>query len=204
MRCRMTTESKNARSWEQLLSEELLVRFCAPTLAGIKAASLFTCRYEEKQEMIREIKELNRLLTDKGICVIPLRFEKGRCLVYMFRPAELKRCLSCSESREILREMGYGEGSIGTDITALARRIKGAEEFPHEIGLFLDYPAEDVKGFICHKGQRCKTVGTWKVYGDEEAARKTFQRYQKCTEIYCREAAKGVSIRTLAVAGAAG
>ena len=65
--------------------------------------------------------------------------------------------------------------------------LKGDEskEFPHEVGLFLSYPPEDVKGFIDHRANGFKYAGLWKVYGDEEKARSLFAKYKKCTEIYC-------------------
>ena len=47
--------------------------------------------------------------------------------------------------------------------------FKGDEsgEFPHEVGLFLSYPPEDVKGFIAHRANDFKCAGLWKVYGNE-------------------------------------
>ena len=36
----------------------------------------------------------------------------------------------------------------------------------------LGYPAEDVQGFIENETKECKCVGCWKVYGDEEKAKK--------------------------------
>ena len=79
--------------------------------------------------------------------------------------------------------------------------FKGDEsgEFPHEVGLFLSYPPEDVKGFLEHRP--CKCVGCWKVYENEEAARKTFAKYKACTRVYCRQLASGIDIERLTVAG---
>ena len=44
-----------------------------------------------------------------------------------------------------------------------------------------------------------KWVGGWKVYGDEEAAKKQCARYRKCTEIYRDLFAKGKSVEQLTV-----
>ena len=79
--------------------------------------------------------------------------------------------------------------------------FKGDEsgEFPHEVGLFLSYPPEDVKGFLEHKP--CKCVGCWKVYENEEADKKTFAKYKACTRVYCRQLASGIDIERLTVAG---
>ena len=80
--------------------------------------------------------------------------------------------------------------------------FKGDEsgEFPHEVGLFLSYPPEDVKGFIDHRANNFKCTGPWKVYGDEEKARSLFAKYKKCTEIYCALWQSGSKLEQLAVA----
>ena len=80
--------------------------------------------------------------------------------------------------------------------------FKGGEsgDFPHEVGLFLSYPPEDVKGFIENHAANAKCTGVWKVYGDERQARQTFDRYKKCTQTYCERWRSGVELDRLAVA----
>ena len=43
-----------------------------------------------------------------------------------------------------------------------------------------------MEGFIREKARRAKCTGAWKVYGDEEVARKTFALYKRCTRA-CRD-----------------
>ena len=81
----------------------------------------------------------------------------------------------------------------------LIERLRAYDEFPHEIGLFLSYPPEDVKGFIEHHAADFKYAGLWKVYGDEQRARDLFAKYQRCTEIYFQRLHAGSSIAQLAV-----
>ncbi len=168
------------------MSEDIFVFHCAPTLAGIKSGSLFTCDYARKSEVQSSIRELNRRLTPKGLRVLPLRYSEKKVLVYVYRPCGLARDLDRKEAREILREAGYSAADADKSVMELMRRINESGEFPHEIGLFLSYPPEDVRGFIEKGGRDCKCVGTWKVYGDEEAARRTFSEYKRCTSDYCR------------------
>ena len=80
--------------------------------------------------------------------------------------------------------------------------FKGDEsgEFPHEVGLFLSHPPEEVKGFIAHRANDFKCAGLWKVYGNEEKARSLFAKYKKCTEIYCALWQSGSKLEQLAVA----
>ena len=168
------------------MSEDRLVFHCAPTLAGMKSGSLFASSYSDKAELVSEMRSLNRRLSHKGLWVLPLRYSEGRALVYVCRPRCLARDLGSGEARKILSEVGYDSFCPARSLTVLARRLEKGEAFPHEIGLFLGYPPEDVRGFMEKGGRDCKCVGTWKVYGDEEKARRTFSRYKHCTNVYCR------------------
>lgn len=70
------------------MSEELLVRHCAPTLMGLKTGNMFSCRFETKEDERCSLTELNRRLGEKGIRVIPLRHQSRikRCVVECFTP----------------------------------------------------------------------------------------------------------------------
>lgn len=182
------------------LIDELLVRCCAPTLAGIKTGSVFSCPYESREALIGELRRLNRCLSPRGIRLAALRFGATRALLYLFRPAELARDLSGRCAREILSEAGYEGGCAGKCMQCLIRRLREGEDFPHEIGLFLSYPPEDVRGFIDNKARNFKFCGHWKVYGDEEKARRLFDKYNRCTESYCRFFRAGFGVERLAVA----
>ena len=70
-------------------------------------------------------------------------------------------------------------------INRLAQRIRESDSFPHEVGVFLDYPLEDVIGFIENAGANYKLCGCHKVYGDEVKAARTFSNYAKCRNFLC-------------------
>lgn len=182
------------------MSEELLVLHCSPTLAGIKTGNLFSCPSESKAQTIRDIRRLNQILAPKGLCILPLRYWEGRVLVYVFRPAGLERDLSDEKALSLLRSAGYQCESTRQCIMELARRLKENRTFPHEIGLFLSYPPEDVKGFIENRARNCKCVGCWKVYGDEQRALARFLQFKNCTMRYCKQWASGVGVERLTVA----
>ena len=128
--------------------EKYLIEHCAPTLASLKTASLFS--YHAAQDPEDDVKHLNRI----------------------FRGA----------------------------IERLRMRLASGDGFPHEIGLFLGYPVEDVLGFIENAGQNCKCCGCWKVYCNECEAVRTFARYKKCRDIYKRLWQEGRSVLQLTVA----
>lgn len=68
----------------------------------------------------------------------------------------------------LLHEIGY----IDTDLkqvlpvfrTHYQQYLKEKKVFPHEMGLLLGYPPEDVKGFIHNQGKNYLYSGYWKVY----------------------------------------
>ena len=183
------------------MSEEYLIRNCAPTLAGLKTGSMFTCPCEDRETLLATIRQLNRRLRAKGLRLLPLRFSDAKALLYLFRPAKLRRDLSQTEAEALLRRHGYDTGSCEKCVVQLAKKLRRKEEFPHEIGLFLGYPPEDVQGFICQGPDCCKCTGCWKVYGDEEAARKKFAQFKHCTSVYCKRWAEKGNLDRLAVAG---
>ncbi len=181
---------------------DLIIRHCSPTLAGIKTGSLFSCLYSTREEVKVQLQMLNSQLKCKGLRVLPLKFSKARVLIYVFRPDRLSNDLKSSKASGILHERGYDCSTADRCVMRLISRIRESEEFPHEIGLFLGYPPEDVCGFIENRAD-CKCTGAWKVYGDVEKAQLLFSRYKKCTELYCQRWANGSSLDRLAVRAAA-
>lgn len=183
------------------MSAEMIVRHCSPTLAGMKTGNIFSCLFTDEKEMKESVRCWNRVLGKKGLRILPLRYTEGRALIYVFRPSHLSQDLRHDTADRILKERGYNPEASGQCVLQLMRRLGECEEFPHEIGLFLGYPPEDVSGFIENKAGACKYVGCWKVYGNVEAAQKLFAKYKKCTDVYCAHLAKGKSIERLTIAG---
>ena len=177
--------------------EEMMVRNCAPTLAGIKVGSLFNCRCLSGRDVFDRIRSLNNRLLSHGIRIIPLSTSDSSTLVYVYRPDKLAVYLKQDDVRTILEDLDYPAYDADLCVRELVDRLYEQDVFPHEIGLFLGYPAADVKGFMEHHARDCKCVGCWKVYGDEKAAQKLFDKYRKCTDIYCRLYGSGSSLEKL-------
>ena len=181
------------------ISKELLVRHCSPTLAGLKTGNIFTCAIGNKKELHGALRRINGTLGPKGLRILPLRYSDKNVVLYLYRPAKLASDLTDHCARCILEKQGYDREDADGCLRCLIRRMRTSESIPHEIGLFLGYPPEDVKGFMENGTRACKCIGCWKVYGDEESARKTFDLYRKCTSVYCRKLSEGCSVEKLTV-----
>ena len=115
-----------------------------------------------------------------------------------YRRKLLERILEQPAVLALLARFGYRAGdAIEAHLEYLSMRIRLQKSFPHEVGLFLGYPAEDVEGFIENKGRGFACAGYWKVYANEEETRALFQRYTDCTERLCARLGRGTPMAEL-------
>lgn len=181
------------------MSEEMILKHCAPTLARIKTANLFSCSVESKEELTESLRKYNRQFVKKGLRILPLSYKDGRALVYIYRPQLLAQDLKHSYAKGLLGGLGYIPESAELSVVRLIGRINEVQGFPHEIGLFLGYPPEDVKGFIEEGSRNYKCKGCWKVYSDVDKARRLFEMYRHCASVYNRKWLQGRSLDKLTV-----
>lgn len=179
------------------MSDEVIVSQCSPTMAGLKTGNMFSVQYSSKTETVERIRGLNRRLAPCGLRMLPLRYMKNRVLVYMYSPKRLNADLAKPQTRQLLGSLGYDVDCADGCIAQLCRRMVSGEAFPHEVGLFLGYPVEDVRGFIENKAEGFKFSGLWKVYGDVNAAKMRFESFEKCTRDNCRKLKSGCSLEQL-------
>lgn len=168
--------------------EEYFIQYASPTLASIKPASLFTCLNPDVEGTMRWIDYWNEHMATSGIGLTAMKSTNHSVLIFMYRKSQLDKVLRDPEIRLFLKDYGYDTAHYSMEgfLKHLKVRMNASEQFPHEIGVFLGYPLEDVIGFITHRAQDSKCAGTWKVYGDAEKAQKTFCRFRKCRDVYCR------------------
>ena len=175
--------------------ENMLAFHAAPTLMGLKCGSLPTFSSQEF-----DLAEVARMFG--GGCFgkrISARFIRRcacRTLSYVYDRQLLDERLSDRAVKEFLSGYGYSPFfSTEQCLDRLCVRLC-EKDFPHEIGIFLGYPLEDVKGFIANCGQGCKLCGMWKVYGDVERAKALFECYKQCRIRLCRELENGKQLRS--------
>ena len=104
---------------------------------------------------------------------------EGRTVYLLYRREQMEKLLKSRETRSFFQSFGYSSMELSKALSGLAARYglyaEGKGEFPHEIGLILEYPIWDVKGFIEHKGRDFLFSGYWKVYREPVGSQKTFR-----------------------------
>ena len=180
--------------------EERIVEQCAPTLAGIKCGNLFRTD-SDIDEFASEVELLNRALNPLGVMITTFIPSGCGTLVYVYRKDLLSRITdSDARSLPLLAELGYDVRNDMGLINSLKKKVESLGCVPHEIGLFLGYPFDDVKGFMENKGRCPKCMGCWKVYGSVKTAEEMFDRFRSCRKRYTELYRSGIPISELAVA----
>lgn len=173
--------------------EHTLAYHGAPSLAGIKSADLVAWGGPEACAS-PAFRQYQRQLAQRGIQLRVVCAGCPRCLLLVYRPDRLERQLADPAVRTLLQREGYPvEDGLEAMLETLSRRLT-REDFPHEVGLFLGYPPEDVEGFRRHQGRDYKLSGCWKVYSDVERARQCFRRYGLCRAALCRRLREGKAL----------
>ncbi len=179
---------------------ETLVTACAATLAGLKCGSMFSFRDREGENAAADAAETDAILSSRGVRVRVLgRSGEGK-LIYVYRPAALSCRLRDRRVRDFLRGLGYDPSDAEACFAKLSAALDGGGAFPHEIGIFLDYPLDDVIGFIRQGSRACLCSGCWKAYGNPDDAQKRFEMYSRCRRVYADCFRRGFDLRRLTVA----
>ncbi|NLL36616.1 MAG: DUF3793 family protein [Fretibacterium sp.] len=158
--------------------------FAAPTLEGLKAGSLLTLSRPGEDVAAAWRRVESGLLRDFRVKALILREGEGKALLLVYQENLLLEAVSDSKAQELLSRQGYPPSlSLPTLLSHLQGRFdrqrSPGEDFPHEVGLFLGYPPEDVEGFIRDGGTGNLAVGYWKVYGNVKKARRAFRAFRR-------------------------
>lgn len=177
----------------------LLAIHCAPILSGSKAANIMTVT-------VHEFDRIGYLLQGTGIRYRFLKTKGDKGILYLYREKRLRQYLEQEEIQEFLSEYGYDQVDIAKMLNLLSKRIQLYNDqeavFPHEIGVFLEYPLGDVKGFLANEGKNFMYSGYWKVYQDLQGAVRRFTQYDMERELTIQALMQGKTIREIALAAA--
>ena len=152
--------------------EKYFLFSAAPVLAGVKPSALisFSARYRAAWEANRE-----RICAIAALEAVVISERRDAFQLFIYNRRHLECSLKNPTAAGLLREYGYPErAELEKLLTILSARFEKCK-FPHEIGVFLGYPPEDVVAFIENCGRNCICCRYWKVYHNEQRARETFR-----------------------------
>ena len=167
---------------------------CAPIITGIKVSNLLIVSSKD-EGTVRVI------LRKTGIIHYRLLRQNNKTTFLLFRIPGLTKHLQDPKVQLVLKESGYRDFSLGGILRTFQGRyetyMNKGEGFPHEIGILLGYPIEDVVGFMEQKGKNFLYSGYWKVYKDVPLKKQIFEQYENAKETLILLLASGYEIHSI-------
>lgn len=168
-----------------------LVMQCAPVIAGIKISNLLIIKTETLFSTLDILKSTH-------LCYFLLRKDAEKTTILLYNPEKIKAYLERDEIVAFLKQLGYKDCSLGQVLSVFRIRyqnyMKQPRKFPHEMGILLGYPMEDVTGFMKNKGKNFLYMGYWKVYENLSDKIQLFRRYEMAKEQQVRMIYDGIEM----------
>lgn len=178
--------------------ERLMGMHGAPLLVGLRPACLLSFQRKTFEDIDGLLASYQHCFQCKGISMYRLAESETCVMILFYRAAALSSMLHLPQAQALLESLEYPvDGTLSDMLGELGYRVRTYTAFPHEIGLFLGYPAEDVRGFMEHHGHAYRCSGCWKVYANEARTRALFELYASCTRTFCARLAEGTAFPEL-------
>lgn len=167
---------------------------CSLVLSGIKPSNLLIYSNHCEGCISEELK-------NTGAEHMKLYTGKNDSVSIIFNREKLEEALLDEENIEFIKQYGYEDFSVNSVIEKLAGRYtefkEGKAEFPHEMGIVLGYPLEDVSGFIENNGKNYLYSGYWKVYKNAEEKIQLFKIYKDIKKYFVEQIENGKQIHQI-------
>lgn len=163
----------------------------APLIAGLKLSNLLMIECGDMNSM-------KKILKRTGISYFVIAVIQGRAAVLLFDREKLESYIQEEKVWQMFQRLGYRECELGRILYVFRLRYERylieKREFPHEMGLLLGYPVEDVEGYICFGGKNCLYTGYWKVYEKATEKKKLFHEFEQARNTLLYLLSKGIGI----------
>lgn len=150
----------------------------AAVISGYKPAALVCLRGWGRNYAAALRKSAKSVADTLEVKLCAVKTEENALTLLIYSPQLLSQTLSHPEAVLLLRENAYL--NAGSRLSALLGELRQKSRdgaIPHEIGLFLGYPAHDVRCFIEKGAGSCTVSGCWKAYQNVESAQCCFSRW---------------------------
>lgn len=156
--------------------QSLIAFGAAPTIANKKPSSLMTFSFDGKNTASLWMQYGTEICDFFVIDYFEIKNKDNCIIVLLYNKRMLKIYINRTQNRDFMQKLGYSKlDDIQKILLVLRRRFETV--CPHEIGIFLGIPLEDVEGFIEHNGKNCIMCRYWNVYKNPKRAEQLFRAY---------------------------
>ncbi|MDI9216942.1 DUF3793 family protein [Clostridium tertium] len=151
-------------------------------IAGVKPSATVTINKKLEKLYKTWIQDGKSFLKSINLSFINLREDDNASIILIYNNDILKKHIFKPENMDFLIKLGYKRNN---NISYYVEYLKDRyDEFncPHELGIFLGIPIDDVKSFMQCSYKKCLGCGYWKVYSNYEKALEIFDIYDDVRE----------------------
>lgn len=162
--------------------DKYMLFLLAPVVGGLKPSSTITLKKNSKEYFIwNNYKEV--FLNKINLKHILLREDDKAIILLIYSEEKLENFINNKETKEFLLKLGYDlQDNLDNILDKLVQRYNKFH-CPHELGVFLGIPLEDVIDFMECTTKKCLLCGYWKVFNNSDNALEIFNNYNKSKEI---------------------
>lgn len=157
--------------------EKFLVYNLSIVIEGSKPSATITLKKDYDNTYGKWMEHGRKFIDNIGLNYIVLREDLNSAILLIYNAEILKSYLFTEKSYQFLTGIGY---SLDKDLENYLSKLKeryALYHCPHELGIFLGYPLNDVEDFMKCTSKQCLMCGYWKVYNDVDLAVKVFEKY---------------------------
>ncbi len=187
----------NQKNFKLLLEMDLrnietqMVLQCSPVIAGLKASNLLIIKNDD-------VYYVKKIIGATNLSYCMLFNTEQKTMLLLYDKSLLNTYLSQEKVIIFLKDKGYENGGLNKILPVFKIHYEayktGGQEFPHEMGLLLGYPIEDVEGFIKNKGKNSLYTGYWKVYEALPEKIHLFSVFESARETFIQMLINGANI----------
>lgn len=173
--------------------DQIMIQCGAPSLCGIKPGNMFTV--SQKRYSASRIRFWKKIYFKQGILLKAFKTSNNLVMIFSYNLIWIRQILDDPFVKAYLRGKDYpvDKGSFAV-LNRLFKNLKNSRGFPHEVGIFLGYPLEDVICFERMQGKDCKYCGYWKSYSNPEEAKVCCCKYNNCSQMCKKWFDEGLSV----------
>ncbi|WP_294983971.1 DUF3793 family protein [uncultured Fenollaria sp.] len=176
--------------------ESILANHCAPVLMGTKLSNLISLSKAKASFDEELLEKYKGIFMAYGIAIEKLCECESSMLLLIYNEERLARYIQKPRIAKFLKDYGYEAIELDQCLSTLKSKLRHFE-FPHEIGIFLGFPIDDVIGFIENEGQNYLYCRYWKVYTRPESTKRTFELYDGLRTFVKTKLMEGYTIERL-------
>ena len=190
--CKEVLEMASKMGFKEV--ETQLVLHCSPLIIGLRISSLLIISKDNYANMVK-------ILNQTNISYKLLLINREKTVVFLYNKEKLTEYLKKERVSRLLERFGYEKRSLYHVLERFQSRymsyVENSKDFPHEMGLLLGYPLEDVEGFISNNGKNYLYSGYWKVYGNLNEKLKLFKKFEIARDNIMVLVSNGINIRDI-------